>query len=62
MNKRIKLSEAARILGICYRHAQRLSYLGKIPNIVSATGRRYVPEDWLLTQTTMDSKGGRKEV
>lgn len=50
MNKRIKLSEAADILGICYRHAQRLSYQGKIPNIISDTGRRYVPENWLKQQ------------
>jgi predicted site-specific integrase-resolvase len=50
MDKRIKLKDAAKILGICYRHAQRLSYEGKIPNIVTDTGRRYVPESWLLKQ------------
>lgn len=54
MDRRVKLSEAAKLLGICYRHAQRLSYAGKIPNIVSATGRRYVPEAWLVNQTSMD--------
>lgn len=61
MNKRIKLSEAAEILGICYRHAQRLSYQGKIPNIISETGRRYVPEDWLRKQVGDDqpSAGNR---
>lgn len=52
MNKRIKLSNAAKILGISYRHAQRLSYRGEIPNIITSTGRRYVPEDWLEAQVS----------
>ena len=50
MDKRIKLSQAAKVLGISYRHAQKMSYEGKIPNIVTDTGRRYVPESWLLQQ------------
>lgn len=62
MEKRIKLSAAAKALGICYRHAQRLSYEGKIPNIISVTGRRYVPESWLIQQTTVGSGSDRKVV
>jgi predicted site-specific integrase-resolvase len=51
METRVKLRDAAKALGICYRHAQRLSYEGKIPNIVTDTGRRYVQASWLATQT-----------
>jgi predicted site-specific integrase-resolvase len=58
MNKRIKLNDAAKILGICYRHAQRLSYKGKIPNIISDTGRRYVPESWLVKQVGDEAQDG----
>ena len=50
MDGRIKLSKAAKLLGISYRHAQRLSYSGKIPTIISETGRRYVPVSWIKTQ------------
>jgi len=50
MEPRIKLSEAAKLLGMSYRNAQRLSYLGTIPNIISTTGRRYVPSFWLSQQ------------
>ena len=51
MEQRIKLKDAAKALGICYRHAQRLSYEGKIPNIITDTGRRYVQSSWLARQT-----------
>ena len=51
MQTRIKLEDAAKALGICYRHAQRLSYSGKIPTIIPDTGRRYVPSSWLSAQT-----------
>lgn len=51
MDQRIKLKDAAKTLGICYRHAQRLSYEGKIPNIITDSGRRYVPASWLAKQT-----------
>ena len=44
------MSVAAKTLGISFRHAQRLSYAGKIPTILSDTGRRFVPVAWLKTQ------------
>src|SRR4030042_3811225 len=50
MEGRVKLSEAAKLLGMSFRHAQRLSYSGKIPTIVSDTGRRYVAVSWLHSQ------------
>lgn len=49
---RITLSKAAKLLGISYRHAQTLSYSGKIPTIISDTGRRYVPVSWVNQQTS----------
>jgi predicted site-specific integrase-resolvase len=58
MEPRIKLSEAAKLLGMCYRNAQRLSYEGKIPNIISETGRRYVPAKWLQEQTGDSPQSG----
>ena len=58
MERRIKLTDAAKTLGICYRHAQRLSYEGKIPNIITDTGRRYVPESWLAKQTGESTPDG----
>jgi len=50
MDGRVKLSVAAKMLGISYRHSQRLSYSGDIPTIVSPTGRRYVAVSWLRSQ------------
>lgn len=50
MDGRVKLSEAAKILGISFRQAQRHAYAGKIPTIITETGRRYVPVVWLKTQ------------
>lgn len=50
MDGRVKLSVAAKTLGISFRHAQRLSYSGAIPTILAATGRRFVPIAWLKTQ------------
>ena len=50
MKGRIKLSEAAKVLGISFRQAQRNSYSGKIPTIISDTGRRFVPVVWLEQQ------------
>ena len=50
MKGRIKLSEAAKLLGISRRQAQRNAYSGKMPTIVSDTGRRYVPVAWLEEQ------------
>lgn len=58
MDRRIKLKDAAKILGICYRHAQRLSYEGKIPNIITETGRRYVSESWLAKQVGEAAQDG----
>ena len=50
MTGRVKLSEAAKLLGISFRQAQRDSYSGKIPTIISDTGRRFVPVAWLEQQ------------
>ena len=50
MDGRVKLSVAAKILGISFRHAQRLSYSGAIPTIMTPTGRRFVQTAWLKTQ------------
>ncbi|MFA5187425.1 MAG: hypothetical protein WC551_13180 [Patescibacteria group bacterium] len=47
---RVKLSVAARMLGISYRLAQTMSYAGDIPTIVTKTRRRFVPLSWLRTQ------------
>ena len=33
-----------------FRQAQRHSYTGKIPTIVSGTGRRFVPIAWIKSQ------------
>lgn len=51
MKGRIKISQAAKLLGISYRQAQNWAYSGKLPTIVSDTGRRYVPVSWLEKQT-----------
>ena len=50
MDGRVKLVRAAEILGISFRHAQRLAYAGKIPTIITETGRRFVLVSWLKTQ------------
>ena len=50
MKGRIRLSEAAKVLGISFRQAQRLSYASKIPTIINDTGRRFVPVTWLEQQ------------
>ena len=50
MDGRVKLSQAAKILGMSFRQAQRHSYEGKIPTIISETGRRFVPVSWLRGQ------------
>ena len=51
MEGRVKLSIAAKLLGISIAQAKRQSYAGLIPNILSSTGRRFVPVAWLKTQT-----------
>ncbi|MFI5300222.1 MAG: IS607 family transposase [Polyangiales bacterium] len=51
MDGRIKLSQAAKVLGMSFRQAQRHAYEGKIPTIISETGRRFVPVSWLRGQT-----------
>lgn len=50
MDGRVKLAEAAKILGMSFRQAQRHAYDGKIPTIISPTGRRFVPVVWLRGQ------------
>lgn len=50
MDGRVKLTEAAKILGISLCQAKRQAYAGSIPTIVSATGRRFVSVAWLKTQ------------
>ena len=51
MEGKVKLVEAARLLGISFRQAQRLSYSGEIPTLLTPTGRRFVPVAWLKSQT-----------
>ena len=51
MQTRVKLSRAAEILGFSYRTAKRKVASGEIPTVVSATGRRYVLDGWLESQT-----------
>ena len=51
MEGKVKLSVAAKLLGISFRQAQRESYAGTIPTLLSSTGRRFVPVAWLKQQT-----------
>lgn len=50
MDGRVKLSEAARLLGIGRRTAQRHAYSGQMPTVTSPTGRRFVPVAWIKAQ------------
>jgi predicted site-specific integrase-resolvase len=49
--KRIKLTEAAKMLGINEWTLRRWVYAGKVPVIRSDSGRVFVPEWWLKQQT-----------
>lgn len=51
MEGRVKLSVAAKLLGISLSQAKRQAYAGTLPTIVSPTGRRFVTVAWLKTQT-----------
>jgi predicted site-specific integrase-resolvase len=51
MDGRVKLSVAAKILGISRSQAKTQAYNGSLPTIISSTGRRFVPVSWLKTQT-----------
>jgi predicted site-specific integrase-resolvase len=48
---RIKVTEAARRLGVNPWTLRRWIYAGKVPHIKSETGRVFVPLWWLATQT-----------
>lgn len=50
MEGRIKLSEAARLLGISFRTAQRMVYENRMPVLRSDTRRLFVPTVWLAAQ------------
>ena len=50
MDGRVKLSVAAKLLGISLSQAKRQAYAGTLPTIVSITGRRFVAVSWLKTQ------------
>lgn len=50
MDGRVKISEAAKLLGISLSQAKRQAYAGTLPTIISATGRRFVTVAWLKTQ------------
>ena len=50
MDGRVKLTEAAKVLGISLSQAKRQAYAGTLPTIVSTTGRRFVAVAWLKTQ------------
>jgi predicted site-specific integrase-resolvase len=58
MDGRVKLSEAAKILGMSFRQAQRHSYTGKIPTIISETGHRFVSVAWLKQQVGIEKSEG----
>jgi predicted site-specific integrase-resolvase len=60
MEGRIKLRKAAELLGISFRQAQRLSMAGKIPTIITDTGRRFVSMAWLRRQVGEDSTVGNR--
>ena len=49
--KRIKLTEAAKILSINQWTLRRWVYAGKVPVIRSDSGRVFIPEWWLKQQT-----------
>ncbi len=52
MNKqRIRLTEAAKILDVNPWTLRRKAYAGKIPCIISDTGRRYLPVYWVDEQS-----------
>lgn len=51
MEGRVKLSVAAKLLGISFRQAQRQVVAGTLPTLVSPTGRRFVAVAWLKRQT-----------
>lgn len=51
MEGKIKLSAAAKLLGISFRQAQKEAYAGTIPTLLSPTGRRFVPVAWVKKQT-----------
>ncbi len=51
MEGRVKLSVAAKLLGISFRQAQRQVVAGTLPTVVSPTGRRFVAVAWLKRQT-----------
>lgn len=50
MDSKVKLSKAAKILGISRRCAQRMVYDGTMPVTRSDTGRVFVLTSWLETQ------------
>lgn len=63
MEGRVKISVAARLLGVSLGQAKRWAYSGKMPTIVTDTGRRYVPVAWLKEQTgeaTFTGNGGNR--
>lgn len=48
--KRIKLTEAARVLGLDPWTLRRRAYRGEIPCIVDPNGRRFIPTWWICEQ------------
>ena len=50
MEGRIKLSAAAKLLGVSFRTAQRMAYENRMPTIRSDTGRLFVPASWVSSQ------------
>jgi hypothetical protein len=51
--KRIKLTEAAKMLGINEWTLRRWVYAGKVPVIRSDSGRVFVPEWWLKRKRSL---------
>lgn len=49
--KRIKLTEAAKMLGVNPWTLRRWVYAGKAPSIKSDSGRVFIPEWWIAEQT-----------
>lgn len=58
---RVKLSEAAKLLGCSYRKMQYDALSGKIPSILTDTGRRFISMEWIEKQGRLAMYGSNQE-
>lgn len=58
MEERVKLSEAARLLDVSFKTAQRMARDGRMPTLRSDTNRLFVPSRWLRAQLGEAPKTG----